>query len=95
MMWRRLTIGQVPRQRFVDGLSSLFSAPDTSAQQAAATTARDQQGVELERQRQQQQNQEATTDATTGRIARIPRGRRLLLAATGESGVAALPSTLN
>lgn len=76
---------------FKQGISTLFNGVDTSEQDAAASRARDNQRVGIEKQRQDQTAAAAGTEAELGKVSRIPRGRRLLLAATGEQG---LPSTL-
>lgn len=73
--------------KFVEGIQSLFSGPDTSKQEAAAAKAREDQQIALDRQKQEVQNQQATEDQNLGKVARAPRGRRLLMAATGEQGV--------
>lgn len=73
--------------KFVEGIQSLFSGPDTRKQDADAAKARQDQQIALDRQRQETQNQQATEDQNLGKVARAPRGRRLLLAATGEQGV--------
>lgn len=73
--------------QFVKGIQSLFSGPDTKGQEAEAARQRQDQQITLDRQRQELQNQQATEDANLGKAARAPRGRRLLLAATGEQGV--------
>lgn len=73
--------------KFVEGIQSLFSGPDTKNQDAIAAKARQDQQIALDRQRQETQNQQATEDQNLGKVARAPRGRRLLLAATGEQGV--------
>jgi hypothetical protein len=76
---------------FKQGISTLFNGVDTSAQEAQATRAKETQRLTLERQRQDLQNSEAEGAVQTGKATRLPRGRRLLLAATGEEG---LPGTL-
>ncbi|WP_398468540.1 hypothetical protein [Tardiphaga sp.] len=73
--------------KFIDGIGSLFSGPDTSAADAQARKSREEQQIALARSRQDVQGQEAETDQQLGRASRAPKGRRLLLAATGESGV--------
>lgn len=73
--------------KFVEGIQSLFSGPDTRKQEADAAKARDDQRIALDRQKQEVQNQQATEDQNLGKVARAPRGRRLLMAATGEQGV--------
>jgi hypothetical protein len=72
---------------FVKGIKSLFTGPDTSAQDAAAAQQRENQQITLARQQQDAQAQAAVDDQTLGKVARAPKGRRLLLAATGEQGV--------
>lgn len=73
--------------QFVKGVQSLFSGPDTRGQEEEVARQRQDQRIALDRQRQEVQNQQASEDANLGRAARAPRGRRLLLAATGEQGV--------
>jgi Sec-independent protein translocase protein TatA len=76
--------------KFVSGIKSLFSGPDTSAQEQQAAqeaSAREAQSISLQKQQETLQNQDATQQSQLGRVARAPRGRRLLLAATGEQGV--------
>lgn len=73
--------------KFVDGIKSLFSGPDTSAQQKQIAEQRDAQAVALTRQQQTEQTNDAEASRQAGLASRQPRGRRLLLAATGESGV--------
>lgn len=68
-------------------MKSLFSGVDTSAADEAAKRARQDQSIQLDRQRQDAQNAEAAADDNLGKAARAPKGRRLLLAATGEQGV--------
>jgi hypothetical protein len=80
--------------QFVQGIKSLFTGPDTSAQDAQITKAKEDQTTALARQQQQEQNADAAQSEQLGLTGRQPRGRRLLLAATGESGVAAKPATL-
>lgn len=75
---------------FVKGIKALFTGPDTSANDALAADAakqREQQSLQLDKQSQDLQNQQAAQDATSGRAVRQPRGRRLLLASTGEAGL--------
>ena len=66
-------------------------APGTGAQEAEIARQREAQQIALSRQQGELQNQEAETDLAAGKVAKVPRGRRLLLAATGEAG---LPKTL-
>jgi hypothetical protein len=73
--------------KFVDGIKSLISGPDTSGADQAAAQARSDQQIQLARQQQDTQAQAAADDQNLGKIARAPKGRRLLLAATGEQGV--------
>ena len=68
--------------------------PDTSAQQKQIADAQQQQTVANARQLQTEQDQAATQDQQTGLLARAPRGRRLLQAATGDTGIANKSSTL-
>lgn len=75
---------------FVQGVKTLFNGPDDSAAIAAKqdiAKQREQQALSLEKQKQDLQNQDATVTDQVGRASRVPRGRRLLLAATGEGGV--------
>lgn len=73
---------------FVNGVKTLFSGPDTSAQQQQIQQSKDAQSIALSRQQQDQQNAAALQDQQAGAAARAPRGRRLLQAATGDAGVA-------
>lgn len=73
--------------KFVQGIQSLFSGTDNSAQQAEIARQREQQNITLTRQQQELQATEAEQNKQSGTAARQPRGRRLLLAATGEAGV--------
>ena len=73
---------------FVEGVKTLFSGPDTSAQDKQAAKERDSQRIALSRQQQTEQQAAALQDEQAGLAARMPRGRRLLQAATGDSGVA-------
>ena len=72
---------------FVNGVKSLFTGPDTFAQEKQAAQARDDQRIALSRQQQTQQQQAAKADEQAGLAGRAPRGRRLLQAATGDAGV--------
>lgn len=72
---------------FVKGLGALFNGPDTSKQEAEIRSARERESIALDRQRQDVQAAAATEDQQLGRVARAPRGRRLLMAATGEGGL--------
>lgn len=72
---------------FVKGVQTLFTGPDTSQQEAAAKRQREQQGISLDAQQQALQNQDSIENAQVAKATRVPKGRRLLLAATGESGV--------
>jgi hypothetical protein len=72
---------------FVNGIKSLFTGPDTSAQAAQIAQSKDQQSIALSRQQQTEQNAAAEQDQQAGLVSRPPRGRRLLQAATGETGV--------
>lgn len=56
-------------------------------QDRQAAVARDQQQIALARQQQQLQAEGADADQRVGRASRVQRGRRLLLAATGEGGI--------
>ena len=73
--------------QFVSGIKSLFTGPDTSAQQAQIEKAKQDQQISLDRQRQQEQQQAALADQQAGAAGRTPRGRRLLQASTGDTGV--------
>lgn len=67
----------------VEGVKSLFAAPklpDTKAQDQAASVA-------IARQQQELQAQQAQRDSEIARARKAPKGRRLLLAATGETGI--------
>lgn len=76
---------------FAKGIKTLFTGADTSAQDAEVERQRQQQTVALDRQLQEEQTAEARTDTQLGAAGKLPRGRRLLLAATGDRG---LSSTL-
>lgn len=83
--------------KFVDGIKSLFSGgPDTSEQtakiEADNAKAREQQAISLDKQTESLQAKDTEQDQLAGRALRAPKGRRLLLAATGEQG---LSSKLN
>jgi hypothetical protein len=95
MRWQRLLLwgDGVPRKAFVGPIGSLFGlgGSEGGSQEAELARQREQQRIELERQRGEAQRKEQETDLQAGRAMRIPRGRRLLLAATGEAG---LPGTL-
>jgi transposase len=80
--------------QFVQGIKTLFSGPDTSAEAAQIAAAKQDQTTALARQQQQEQNADQVASTQAGLVSRQPRGRRLLLAATGESGVAAKSATL-
>lgn len=73
------------------GISKLLQktplTPDTSAQEAEIGKQREQQSISLARQTQEAQQTGAEQDTNVARATRLPRGRRLLLAATGERGV--------
>jgi hypothetical protein len=73
--------------QFVKGIQSLFTGPDTSAQDAQIAAAKQDQSLALSRQQQTEQVAAAEQDKQAGLVGRQPRGRRLLTAATGESGV--------
>lgn len=79
---------------FVQGVKSLFTGPDTSAQEAEAKKQREEQQISLERQRQTEQQAAAQADQQAGLASRAPRGRRLLLALTGDTGVGGSSTTL-
>jgi hypothetical protein len=74
----------------VDAVKRLFTgepAPDSALQQQQAREAREREALALSRQQQELQQQQAERDRDRAAIGRLPRGRRLLLAATGEQGV--------
>lgn len=73
--------------KFIEGLKSLFTGPDTSAQEAAARKAREDQQLQIAQQRSELQRERAEQDAALAGSIRPRRGRRLLMAATGEQGV--------
>lgn len=73
---------------FVKGVQSLFSGPDTSAQERQIAQAKEEQNLSLARQQQNEQAQATLQDQQAGAVGRAPRGRRLLQAATGDGGVA-------
>lgn len=87
--------------RFVNTIGNLFDGGNSSAERAASASAsvnraeqdrqiaqqRDAQSIALNRQQQDAQQQDADLTQRVGRAGRLPRGRRLLLAATGETGV--------
>ncbi|OKO68300.1 hypothetical protein AC629_42200 [Bradyrhizobium sp. NAS80.1] len=72
---------------FVQGVKTLFTGPDTSAQDKAAAEAKQEQQISLARQKQTEQQQAALADQQAGAAGRTPRGRRLLIASTGDAGV--------
>jgi hypothetical protein len=61
--------------------------PDTSAQDEQIKKQKEQQQISLDRQRQNEQQQAALVDNQAGLMSRTPRGRRLLQASTGDTGV--------
>lgn len=78
--------------KFVDGIKSLFSGGSDNSAQAATIAAdnaksREQQGIALDKQTESLQAKSNEEDQLAGRALRAPKGRRLLLAATGEQGV--------
>jgi hypothetical protein len=75
--------------QFVSGVKSLFSGPDTSAQQQQIANAKQDQSISLARQQQTEQQSAAQADQQAGLASRTPRGRRLLMASTGDDGVSA------
>lgn len=84
--------------QFVQGIKSLFTgqpSADNSAQIAQQNQQiaqqREQQNLQVEAQKQNLQQQESQQSGAAAAAGRVPRGRRLLLAATGETG---LPSKL-
>jgi hypothetical protein len=72
---------------FVNGIKSLFTGPDTSAQEAQIKQAKEDQSIALTRQRQTEQVAAGEASTQAGLASRQPRGRRLLQAATGDTGV--------
>lgn len=81
--------------KFVDGIKSLFSGPDNSQSDAIAAEnakSREAQAISLDKQTETLQAKDLEQDQLAGRALRAPKGRRLLLAATGEQG---LSSKLN
>lgn len=95
MLWQRLRLWGdcVPREQFIGPIGTLFGlgGSETGSQERQIAEARRREQIAADRQKSQLQQQEGEQDAQAGRAMRIPRGRRLLLAATGEAG---LPSTL-
>jgi hypothetical protein len=78
----------------VENLKALFTGKETGAvrtqrelSEKQAAEARQQQEAALNHQQQQLQVEQAMRDEQVGAASRLPRGRRLLLAATGERGV--------
>lgn len=76
---------------FADNMKKLFVGADTSEQDALIARARDNERLAREKQFATLSTAVGEADAQSGKAQRAPRGRRLLLAATGEAG---LPSTL-
>src|SRR4051812_359729 len=76
---------------FVGGLfgggSSNNNTAQIAQQQALAQQQADDQRVSLARQQQTLENTQAQQDLQLGKGVRVPVGRRLLLAATGEQGL--------
>lgn len=72
---------------FVQGVKTLFTGPDTSAQDKQIEQAKQDQKLSLARQQQTEQQQAAAADQQAGLASRTPRGRRLLQASTGDAGV--------
>jgi hypothetical protein len=78
--------------KFVDGIKSLFSG-DSSQNKANQDLLlqnqqqQEQQAIALDKQTQDLQAKNDEEDQLAGRALRAPKGRRLLLAATGENGV--------
>ena len=73
--------------KFVDGIGSLFKGADTSAADRQIAQQREDQQIALNKQTQDLQNQNSQQDKNLAGVIRQPKGRRLLLAATGERGV--------
>lgn len=80
---------------FVQGIKYLFTgstgqadASQTAALEAEQARQREQQTIASERQRQELQVEQGRQDEQLGRARRLPRGRRLLLAAGDASGLA-------
>ncbi len=82
---------------FIKGIGSLFGGKtsDTSqidAQNKLAADQREQQNLQLDRQTQELQQQQQQQQAQLNQLTRAPKGRRLLMAATGEQGVNKSPA---
>lgn len=78
---------------FVKGISTLLTggAPKKGPGanfQSDITAQREAERLAAAKQKEQLDQQEAEQDLRAGRATPVPRGRRLLLAATGEQGVA-------
>jgi hypothetical protein len=76
--------------KFIKGLSSMFGGGQREqrvAQIQNQTQSQEQQRIAQERQVQQLQQEQQEGEIEAARARRVPRGRRLLLAATGEDGV--------
>ena len=63
------------------------NSEDAALQENEARRARQAQSISADRQMQIEQQKSAELDAASGRAGRLPRGRRLLLASTGEQGI--------
>ncbi|HEX9770996.1 MAG TPA: hypothetical protein VGA50_17620 [Kiloniellales bacterium] len=68
-------------QQLVEGRAS------RARQEEISRGAREQQEIQLARQRQELQREDATSSSALRTVRRPPPGRRLLLAATGEAGL--------
>lgn len=65
--------------------SAIFGSDATAAaQQREIAAQREKQSISIEKQRETLQAEEGDTAVAEGRARRIPRGRRLLLAATAN-----------
>jgi hypothetical protein len=80
--------------KFAEGLKTLFTgqpagdnADQIAAQNEQIAKQRETQSISLANQKQQLQQQEGEADKGVARASRTPRGRRLLLASTGETGL--------
>lgn len=73
--------------QFVEGVKSLFTGPKTGNLDAEIAGRQNEQRNLLNKQLETEQNRAGELDAAAGAARRLPRGRRLLLAATGEQGL--------
>jgi len=76
---------------FAKGVKAMFTPRDTSAQEAEQEAEiakqRETQQIAMANQKQTLQQQAGEADKGVARASRTPRGRRLLLASTGEAGL--------